>query len=93
MTPVTHPAGRTDCLSAAGTRHELLLNTPANASQFGFAVSSVIASSLRLAGELALLSAESAWGHVDGPWRTCSDAAVHDAQRLCWTTPGRERPV
>jgi hypothetical protein len=54
-TSVSHPEGRGACLSAAGTRHQLLLKAPANASRYSFAVTRIVVSSLRLSGELQLL--------------------------------------
>ena len=47
---MTHPEGMKACLSADGTRHELLLRAPAKASHYSFAVSRIVPSSLRLAG-------------------------------------------
>ena len=54
-TPVTLPEGRSDCLSADGIRHKLLIKTPVNASLNGFAVTGIVPSSLRVAGDPARL--------------------------------------
>ena len=50
-TPLTHPEGRRNCLSGAVARHELVIKAPAHASAYSFAVSRIVPSSLRLAGD------------------------------------------
>ena len=87
---MTRPEGKTACLLADGTRHELLIETPADAALYSFAVDRVVPSSLRLAGLGRTRPAHVLVGDTNvtvtftDPWRTLRHRRSTSVQLTGW---------